>query len=61
LRPIPKGGDGGKRLNRDDLAQHCAGAKLRDHTDKPPTANTARLTWEMVLQDTKKVRPAKKR
>ena len=46
----------GKRPDWADLAQHFAGAKLRDHTGKPPTASTARLTWQMVLQEGK---PAK--
>jgi hypothetical protein len=46
----------GKRPNWDDLAQHFARAKLLDHTGKPPTANTARITWKMVREDTKKAR-----
>jgi hypothetical protein len=50
----------GTRPDWDDLAQHFAGAKLLDHTDKPPTASTARLTWEMVLQEGKPAKVVKK-
>jgi hypothetical protein len=51
----------GARPDWDDLAQHFAGAKLRDDTDKPPTASTAQLTWQMVLQEGKPAKASKKR
>ena len=51
----------GKRPNWADLAQHFANAKLRDHTNNLPTANTARLTWLMVLQDGKPAKVPRKR
>ena len=46
----------GRRPDWDDLAQHFARAKLLDHTGKPPTASTARLTWEEGAEEGK---PAK--
>jgi len=44
----------GKRPDWADLARHFGDAKLRDHTGKPPTASTARITWEMVRQETRR-------
>ena len=51
----------GTRPDWEDLAQHFSGAKLRDHTDKPPTASTAQITWEMVRQEEKPAKASKKR
>jgi hypothetical protein len=50
-----------KHPNWDYLAQRFATVKLCDHTGKPPTANTARITWKIVRQVVKQAKASKKR